>query len=77
MEVLPVYVGSHLLSLSSTKFTYLYLYSVQNTDSESVGMQPHVGAFYSDLALVRQSAEPYPTVYDARMQHVSASHSPF
>ena len=49
---------------------------MQDTDSESVGMQPHVGTFFSDLALIRQSVKPYPAVYDARMQHVSASHSP-
>jgi len=43
MEVLPVYARSRLLSLPSTLFPFLS--SVQDTDSESVGMQSHDGTF--------------------------------
>ena len=52
------------------------LSSVQDTDSESLRVQPYVGKFYSDLALIRRSVTYSRTVYDPRMQYVSANYAP-
>ena len=52
------------------------LSSVQDTDSESLRMQPYVGKFNSDLALIGRSVTYSPTVYDPRMQYVSANNDP-